>query len=209
MLKDLTTIPSRCGNCNEKITLHAKNLENNIEYLDGKNKNFSYEIDFCTHCLYASLDIEKSTNMKTKLKVKSKKYKEILENQDLEEGIRKIEAALFLTKDKEEEYILNMHAAWMLENLGLDSISYRRKANNIFEEEFKVKQIPLKKVLENIDSKRQAGDFEEAIEKIENLKKDAIKANYKFKNEEIKFLEKEELWNKNYDLSPHSKEEIK
>ena len=40
MLKDLTTIPSRCGNCNEKITLHAKNLENNIEYLDGKNKNF-------------------------------------------------------------------------------------------------------------------------------------------------------------------------
>lgn len=209
MIKDLTVIPSRCGNCNEKITLHAKSLENNIEYLDGKNKNFQYELDTCQNCLYTSLDIEKSTNMKTKLKVKSKKYREIFDNEDLELGLRKIEAALFLTKDKDEEFLLNMYAAWRCENLKLDSISYRRKANMIFKEKYETTQVPLKNVLENIDSVRQAGEFEEALEKINKLKNDATKAGYHFPKQEVNFLHLEQLWCEKLDKTAHSKEEIK
>lgn len=209
MIKDLTILPTRCGNCNEEVILHAKDLEGNIEYLDGKNSNFTYEVDCCPKCLYSSLDLEKSTNMGTKLKVKTRKYKEIFEDDTIDENLRTIEAALFLTKDKKEEYLLNMYAAWHLENIGEYSDNYRRKANKIFNEEYKKRQIPLKNVLENIDSTRILGEMEESLEKINRLKEEARKAGYKFSREETNFLELEENWNKQLDKTPHTIEEIK
>lgn len=209
MTTDLTELPSRCGNCNEKIILHARSLENNIEYLDGKNKNFTYSLDICEYCSYTAIDIEKQTSMKTKLKVKSKKYKDLLEDEETNELLRKINAALYLSKNKEEEFKLNMYGAWISENNNLMSNAYRRRAHELFDEKFTTSQVKLNQVLENIDSLRQIGDFDESLKKIENLKKDAAKVGYFFTKEEWNFIHLEEIWNKKSDKTAHTKEEIK